>query len=457
MKRFNKVLAFLMVAEVMLFSATGCGTQANTEKSGDSSKQAVEQKSAKEIGAIKIGFVNEMTGAMASQGGLSVYNGERVAIDLINEKGGIMGRYKVNPIYADDKSDIKLAISEAERLIKEEKVPILSGGFPSAFGVAISEVSEKNQTIYWTQTASTDSLIKGKNNKYVFRVQSMGSDWGKTGVDFINGNMKKLGVSKASDLKVAILNEDSAYGTLVSQGNISQLSTYGMKIVSQQSYNKATITDFKPIVAKLIESKPDVLFHTAYLKDCTLFMNAAKELGFKPKMIVGHGAAYGNFESLTKEVGKDITNYLIDSEPTSLELIDKSKLVPEAYELNQKALKTLKDKYNDTNPSGYFSLAFVNTYLLLDKVIPLAIEKYGEVTAESVRKAALEIDIPEKSLGLGYGVKFAPPGDEYAGQNIKAFACAMQYANGKSSIVWPDSFKTIEPVIPFSKDSFFGQ
>jgi len=459
MKNLKMILkrstSYMLAIVIMGSFFTGCGTKTEIKNSEDTKKVVVSKKDLN-IKEIKIGFVNELTGAMSS-GGISVHNGEETAVDLINEKGGVMGKYKITPIYSDDKSDVNLAASETERLIKEEKVPIISGAYPSSFGMKMAEVCENNKTIYWCQTPSTDLLLKDMNRKYIFRVQPMGSDWGKSGIDFLNSNYEKLGVSKVSDLKIGIVNENSQFGTYVANSNESQGKLYGMNIVYKQDYDKAVIKDFNPIVNKLIENKVDVLFLSAYNADMILFLKSVKELNFKPKVVIGHGAGFGFLPDIAKEVGEDMINYFYDSEPPLIQLIQKDKLSAEAYELNQKAIQIAKDKYNDPNPNGYFALSFVNTYLLFDKVIPLAIEKYGEVTSESVRKAALEIDIPEKSIGLGYGVKFAPEGDQFAGQNIKGFAYIMQYVNGEMGFVWPERFKSQEGILPFPSDSFYSK
>ncbi len=54
--------------------------------------------------------------------------------------------------------------------------------------------------------------------------------------------------------------------------------------------------------------------------------------------------------------------------------------------------------------------------LLLTEVVPRAIKKYGGVDPEALRKAALEVDLPEGGTMLGFGVKF-PADGSMAGQN----------------------------------------
>ena len=73
------------------------------------------------------------------------------------------------------------------------------------------------------------------------------------------------------------------------------------------------------------------------------------------------------------------------------------------------------------------SMGFNNTWIFLNDVLPRAIKKYGGFDPESLRKAALETDIPVGGTMQGYGVKFYPPGHPLAGQNERAFPVVMQY------------------------------
>jgi hypothetical protein len=51
--------------------------------------------------------------------------GAQIAIDIVNERGGVAGKYKVQPINADSQSKADAAINEVERLINQEKVEIV--------------------------------------------------------------------------------------------------------------------------------------------------------------------------------------------------------------------------------------------------------------------------------------------------------------------------------------------
>ncbi len=446
----RKLLRVFFLLVLVLTTASllaGCGKTAQAPTSPQASG---------EIKEIKIGLLNSMTGAFAPAGALAGYRGQQIAIDMVNEKGGVLGKYKVVPVVADAQSNPDIAIREAERLINVERVPVIAGVFSSAIAVPVAQLCERNKTIFWIHIAISDAVVKGKHQQYIFRPQPMGSQWGTGTVDFINHNYKLFGVSSPSELKVAILHEDGPYGVSCAAGNMERIQKYGMKLVFKQAY-AVDIKDMTPIITKLKAAEPDVIFHTGYFPDLVLFFRQARELGLKTKAIVGHGAGHASLPEIGQQVGKDVVEYVFNIDPPPAQIIDPKKLAPGLGELNAEFLKRVKEKYNVDNPATHYTQGFVHTWILLEKVLPVAIEKYGGVTPDAIRKACLELDIPEGGTGEGYGVKFAPPEDEYAGQNLRAYPTVVQWAGGKWNIVWPENLKTAEPKLPLPKDSPFAK
>jgi len=98
--------------------------------------------------------------------------------------------------------------------------------------------------------------------------------------------------------------------------------------------------------------------------------------------------------------------------------------------------------------SAHVGMAASNTYLFFTQVLPVAIKKYGGVDGEALRKAALDVDLPEGGTMLGFGVKFEPETAAMAGQNTRAFPVVTQYIDGKATVVWPKSQQQAEPVLP---------
>src|SRR5450631_4629023 len=87
---------------------------------------------------VRIGVIYDLTGPFAAGGSVASSVGTQIAIDLINEKGGVGGKYKIVPVAADSQSKPDVAINEAERLISQEKIDILLGIYASAHAVPLS-------------------------------------------------------------------------------------------------------------------------------------------------------------------------------------------------------------------------------------------------------------------------------------------------------------------------------
>jgi hypothetical protein len=116
-------------------------------------------------------------------------------------------------------------------------------------------------------------------------------------------------------------------------------------------------------------------------------------------------------------------------------------------------IKLVGEEYDKLRPgvairSAHIGMAASNTFLFLTDVLPRAIKKYGGVDADALRKAALEVDVPEGGTMLGFGVKFWGEGTQMAGQNQRAYPVVLQYIDDKSYVVWPKSQAQREAVLP---------
>ena len=403
----------------------------------------------------KLGVLFSMTGPFAPAGALAGYRGTMVAVDMINARGGIGGKIKVKPVVADAQSNPDIAIREGQRLMTVEKVPVVLGVFSSGIAVPLAPMAEKNKKIFWVIIAISDKVVQDRNLKYVFRVQPMGSQWGQSTVKLLNDNLAKFGVKKAQDLKVAIIHEDGPYGSSVSKANLALAKKFGMKVVLNEAYSHKT-KDMSSLILKLKRVKPDAILHTGYFPDVVLFFRQARELGLKTKAIEGHGSGHANMPKLAEAAGGDLMNYCFNVDPAPAQMLDAKKLAPGTGDLIKEFLKRYKEKFKDANPPTHATQGFGHTWILLNNVAPLALKKYGDLSPDSIRKASLEIDIPEGGTPCGYGVKFAKPGDKLSGQNLRSYPVVVQSINGKLGIAWPAALQTVTPVIPLPKGSPFA-
>jgi branched-chain amino acid transport system substrate-binding protein len=193
---------------------------------------------------------------------------------MFNEKGGVEG-YRINAIFVDAQSKVDVAINEMTRLIDQEKVDILSGLFASAECMPIALQADARKKFTWLNVCVATEVLKDRKLIYVFRPHQQTDLPGAMSCDYINYYASKFGV-EPKNLKVAIIHEDSPYGVGVAAGSESQCKKYGMQIVLKEGYS-ATALDLSSLVAELVRAQPDVLLHTGYYPDITLFLRQAKE------------------------------------------------------------------------------------------------------------------------------------------------------------------------------------
>ena len=402
---------------------------------------------------LKIGVIFDYTGPLAGGGSELHALGAKIMIDYFARTG--VDGYKIEAVYADAQSKPDVAINEAVRLIEQEKVDMLLGFFSSAQCVPAAARIEQLKKFMWITTCISSAVLDNKNYKYVFRAQPNGQQFGIMSTDFIAKYAKEKFGKEPQDLRVAIIHEDGAYGADVAKGNEIGAKRTGLNVVLTEGY-AATAPDLSALVTRLKRARPDVILHTGYNPDITLFLRQAGEGGLRFSALVGHGAGYGVYDKLKESLGND-ANYFFNVDPISIWLTNEAAIDKKLPPL----VKMIGDEYDKAKPattikSAHVGMAASNTYVFMTEVLPRAIEKYGGVDADALRKAALDVDLPDGGTMLGFGVKFAGEGSTMPGQNERAFPVIVQYVDGKSYVVWPKSLQLREPTLPLPASSPFA-
>lgn len=394
---------------------------------------------------LKVGVIYDLTGAFAGGGSLPGQIATKIAIDMINERGGVEG-YKIVPTYADAQSKTDVAINEAERMLNDVKVDMLMGLFSSAQCVPLAAKVDAAKKFFWANICVASAVFKGKNLQYVFRAQVHSDQFGEASCAFIAENAKGKFKKEVKDIKVAIIHEDGPYGAGVASGNEAKCKSLGMQIVHKEGY-AATSTDLSALVTKLRRAQADVILHTGYNPDITLFLRQAKEAGLKWGALIGHGAGHAQIDKLTETFGKDV-NYLYNVDPVAAQLLDPKTLAPGLGDLTAEMVKRYKAVTKASEVPSHVSMGFNQAWIFFTDVLPRAIKKHGGVDAEALRKAAAETDIAEGGTIQGYGVKFFPSGHPMSGQNERSSPVVMQFIDGQTKIAWPSKLRTADPVLP---------
>jgi branched-chain amino acid transport system substrate-binding protein len=402
---------------------------------------------------VKIGVIYDYTGPFAAGGSQAAAVGTKIAIDMVNERGGVEG-YKIVPIYADAQSKADVAINEATRLLEQEKVNLIMGVYSSAHCVPMAQKVDAAKQFMWANVCTASSVFKGKNLQYVFRPQVHTDQYGAASCMLVNEVAKSQFKKDPKDLKIAIVYEDGPYGTGVAAANEETCKKFGMQIALKEGYS-ATAPDLSSLITKLRRARADVILHCGYNPDITLFWRQAREQGLKWGGLIGHGAGYSQYDKLHDALGKD-SEFIASVDPAPAQLINPKSLAPGLGKLIDEMVKRYRAETKADQIPPHVSMGFNQTWVFLTDVLPRAIKKFGGTDPEALRKAALATDIPEGGTIQGYGVKFFPPGSEMSGQNERSTPVVMQYINGKSEIVWPARLRTAEPVLPWPKSHSYS-
>jgi branched-chain amino acid transport system substrate-binding protein len=406
---------------------------------------------------IKIGILFDHSGPFSAAGSLNCWRGAKMMIDLINERGGVLGKYKIVQVDGDSQSKAEVAINEAERLLNVEKVDILAGVYSSAHAVPLAEKVDKQKKFLWITTAIADNVLKDRNLQYTFRPQPNGGLFGSYSVQYIASYSQERFKKAPKDLRVAIIYEDGPYGAGVAAANEAEAKKQGMQVVLKEGFS-IQAPDLSSLVTKLRAARPDVLFHTGYAPDIALFLRQAKEQGLRVKAYLGHGAGHSQLDKLKEGFGNEIEGFhTVD--PIASQLLDAKKLKPGVGALTAEMVKRYKAFEPNIAPAAiapHVSMGFNNMWILLNDVLPRAIQKHGGFGPDALAKAARETDIPEGGTMQGYGVKFLPPGNPMAGQNERAFPAVFQVVEGKFELVFPKTVQTANPILPLAASSPFA-
>ena len=405
---------------------------------------------------IKIGVLFDHTGPFAAGGSLNCWRGAKMAIDLVNEKGGVLGKYKIVQVDGDGQSKAEVAINEAERLLNAEKVDILAGIYSSAHAVPLAEKVDKQKKFLWITTAISSKVFDGRNLQYTFRPQATGDQFGALSIAYVNEFARDKLKKDPKALRIALIHEDGAYGTDVANGSEAKAKELGLNIVLKEGYS-INAPDLSSLVTKLRSQRPDVLLHTGYNPDIALFLRQAREQGLKLQAYIGHGAGHSQIDKLKEAFGAKEIEGFHTLDPIASQLLDPKKLKPGVGEMTAEMVKRYKAQFDkdvaDRAIAPHVSMGFNNMWILLNDVLPRAISKHGGFGADALARAARETDIPEGGTMQGYGVKFFPPGHRFAGQNERAFPAVFEIIEGKFELVYPKTVATASPLLPLPASS----
>ncbi len=408
----HRTLASLAVVLVLALTALAGGSQAQPLS-----------------GEYKIGVLEPLTGPLAFEGKRHL-EGYEIVRDMINERGGVMGKKLV--LAVGDATDPTAAASEANRLITREGVRIITGTYSSTLCGAASEAAARHNVIYW-ETSCVDPRFTRRGLRNVFRTEIDGTGFGWYNIEFIAKHLAPRFNLKPGQLKIAFLSEDSSYGQGVTEAARQRArQEFGMQEVAAEYYAFASTNDFTPIIVKLKQLNPDVVHHIARGNDAVLFWRQAREQNFLFKALVHAGATGYGSPDFGKALGAEGNGPFALLEPGPGFRVEALK--PEGQEI-ERAFREAVHRRTGSHPLGGHQLAGAGLWLL-----KLVLDRARSDDLEKFRAAVMSIDLPVGSTVNGWGVKFAENGQN-ANERVQHYM--LQWQNGQLVTVWPEEFTTL--------------
>ncbi len=237
---------------------------------------------------VTIGILSPLTGGSAGTG-LAQKAGFELALAEINAAGGVLGQ-PLRIIIEDDRADPATAVAAFEKLMTEDGVEFIGGGFASGATLALVESFRTFQPIVsWIGGAASgignddfDGIeeLLGQED-WFFHIHP----WDYQNVQATFGFITDLGVDS-----VAILHESGAFGTPGAAGLELGLQNLGIEVALREAF-QSTLTggtgDFRAALSKVGAANAEMLYWIGYDSDAQPLTAQVRELNVAPPYIFG--------------------------------------------------------------------------------------------------------------------------------------------------------------------------
>ncbi len=372
--------------------------------------------------AIKIGCTLPLTGRFAANG-IEVKDGYEIAVQEINEDGGILikeygKKIPVKLIMYDDESDPTKAAARYEKLFSEDKVTAYLGSFSTVLNTSLIAVAEKNKVpIVVSHFAHLAPHKQGY--KYLF------SPFNKTTPDFqkimdaltdISGNKRPKRVALVMSRTEFPMETAKVYREKIAKDGLYQ-------IVLDETYPLGS-TDFSMIIAKAKAARAEVWLSIPTPPEGMTMVRQMKELDYDPQFInMTQACSARGWPGKAKDVGE----YVVALENWIPGL---------KWPNNDRLIRDAKKRLGGQLPWCGVGTGYIDVQVLAD-----GIERAGVLDRDKIREALSKSDM----MTVGGPVKARPDG------TFENMVYLCQWQKGEYVPVWPKAYAVASPVYPVPK------
>ncbi|CAH1203533.1 urea ABC transporter substrate-binding protein [Paenibacillus sp. JJ-223] len=347
----------------MVIALTGCVEGGKPQQSAATSGTG-EAVSAEDT--IKVGILHSLSGTMAISE-VSVKDAEMLAIEEINAAGGVLGK-QIEPVVEDGASDWPTFAEKAGKLLQQDKVAAVFGGWTSASRKAMLPVFEQNNGLLF-YPVQYEGLESSPNIFYT------GATTNQQIVPSVTWLLENRGK------KFYLLGSDYVFPKTANQIIKAQLEAEGGEVVGEE-YTPLGHTDYSTIISKIKAAQPDIVYNTLNGDSNVAFFKQWKDAGMTADKMTTLSVSVAEEE--IRGIGADVLKGHLASW-NYYQTTD----TPE----NAAFVQKYKEKYGqDRVTADPIEAGYVAVYLW-----KAAVEKAGSTDVEKVREAAkgLEFDAPE--------------------------------------------------------------
>ncbi|PLT47876.1 Urea ABC transporter, urea binding protein [Paenibacillus pasadenensis] len=362
----------LLAAVSLALVLSGCGQNEPAAGSASPAASPAAGASSGESGdGIKVGILHSLSGTMAISE-VSVKDAEMMAIDEINAKGGVLGK-KLIPVVEDGASDWPTFAEKARKLLSEDKVATVFGGWTSASRKAMLPVFEELNGLLW-YPVQYEGLESSPNIFYT------GATTNQQIVPAVSWLLENRGK------KMYLLGSDYVFPRTANKIIKAQLAAEGGELAGEE-YTPLGHTDYTTIISKIKAAKPDIVFNTLNGDSNVAFFKQLKDAGISAADLTTLSVSVAEEE--IRGIGADVLeghlaawNYYQTTDTPE------NKTFVEAYKAKYGADRVTADPIEAGYDAVYLWAA--------------AVEKAGSTDVAAVKEAAkeLEWDAPEGKVKI---------------------------------------------------------
>ncbi|MEM9002763.1 MAG: ABC transporter substrate-binding protein [Cyanobacteria bacterium P01_F01_bin.86] len=285
-------------AVILASGVKGCAAPESSSEDTDTSSAPAEttdevaETASNEVASgepVKIGLVAAITGGSALSGE-AITRGLTVAINEVNESGGVLGGRPLELVIRDDESTPAKGVAAARELIEQENVAIVFGGIDSPVSLAMLPVFHELEVPYMGVWAAATGITRNENDpNFAFRVSAN---------DNIVDRFLMKHVSETYDTKnVGLVLINNPWGESNEKGFNQWAPEYSLNIVGTEKFNDGD-TDLSAQLTRLKEADAGALLLVSNAAPGAQVMKSLTRLDWDVPVISHWGISGGRFSEL---------------------------------------------------------------------------------------------------------------------------------------------------------------